>query len=88
MNQEILTPIVRGMNNVFNSHDLIKELMNREPVVYNELKDRYNDVRIVHSQIGISLSRLAEKLGIEKTGVISDDSLGYPSKCAIWRTLF
>lgn len=87
MNEEILKPIVIGMKDKFNSHDVIKELMESQPAIYNNLLDRYGNVKIAHSQIGISLIRFADKIGIEKTGVIYDKSLGYPSECAEWRKI-
>ena len=88
MSEEFVKAIVNDMKDEFDSHDFIKEFIWKHPADYGQLLEKYDDVRIAHSQIGKFLQNHANTLGIVKTGDSgTDDIFGHATSCAKWRKL-
>lgn len=91
MTIEDVQPIIdEGMSDNFDSHDFIRELLQRSHNLYEEMVEKYGSVASAHGMISIFLLNHASALGIEKNGDRKNKSKninGIITPCAKWRKI-
>ena len=85
MNIEETLIILSVLDDNFDSHDFIREYINRLPSSYGELLIKHNNVNLAHAEIANFLRTNANILNIHRIGATeSNDIFGNKAGCAKW----
>lgn len=83
----LIAQAIESMADEFDSHDVIKKLIQRNQRIYAEALVAVEGDRLfhkLHSEIGRQISTICEHLGYARVQSRSDDIFGQKSRCIEW----